>query len=388
MSPRDTVCPTDLRESVDPARFRVSWSAHCLSGLMEAWRPLWIGVGGLESAVLRERLRAVAIREPIYVCGLARAGSTILLEMLARHPAVATHRYRDFPFLFWIYGWNRFLDRIPKKDLQPVERAHQDGLHVTIESPEAMEEVLWMGFFKDLHNPACDNVLDGATQHARFEAFYRDHIGKVLLLRGGTRYACKENYHVTRLEYLRKLFPDARFVVPIRHPVSHVASLIRQHRLFSAAAQGHPRVAAHMRRSGHFEFGPDRRPISPGVDAVRDVRALWDAGDEARGTARYWSIVYRHLHDRLTTAPELKEASMIVRFEDLCDGPSAVLAALFDYARLPVATDFVSVASASVRRPSHAASVFTADELAAIHEETRETAALFGYDEASYDGEA
>ena len=50
------------------------------------------------------------------------------------------------------------------------------------------------------------------------EAFYRDHIRKLLWLRGGRRYLSKGNYNTTRIAYLARLFPDARFIVPVRDP--------------------------------------------------------------------------------------------------------------------------------------------------------------------------
>lgn len=67
-------------------------------GLIERHAALWIRLGSIESALLDGALADVRIDRPIYVTGLARSGTTILLETLARHPNVATHRYRDFPF--------------------------------------------------------------------------------------------------------------------------------------------------------------------------------------------------------------------------------------------------------------------------------------------------
>ena len=60
-----------------------------------------------------------------------------------------------------------------------------------------------------------------------------DHLCKVVLLRGGARYVSKGNYNVCRIAYLRRLFPDAKFVVPVREPVARVHSLVKQHRLFT-----------------------------------------------------------------------------------------------------------------------------------------------------------
>ena len=43
------------------------------------------------------------------MCGLA-SGTTILLQELSQMPNVATHRYRDFPFLMTPWIWSRLVD--------------------------------------------------------------------------------------------------------------------------------------------------------------------------------------------------------------------------------------------------------------------------------------
>src|SRR5262249_51644997 len=54
-------------------------------------------LAGLESRFFRAELDAIEIDRPIYISGLARAGTTIVLEALAAHRELASHRYRDFP---------------------------------------------------------------------------------------------------------------------------------------------------------------------------------------------------------------------------------------------------------------------------------------------------
>ena len=95
-----------------------------LGGFIERNPGLWIRLGALETRLLDGTFPDVRIDRPVYVTGLARSGTTILLETLARHPDVATHRYRDFPMLFTPYLWNRWLDRVPRKEEQATERSH------------------------------------------------------------------------------------------------------------------------------------------------------------------------------------------------------------------------------------------------------------------------
>ena len=111
----------------------------------------------------------------------------------------------------------------------------------------------------------------------------------------------KGNYNVARIEYLAKLFPDARFVVPVREPVAHVASLVRQHQLFNGYAQDDPRIGIYLSAAGHFEFGPQRRPICLTPEAAEGASGVWDEGDAA-GYARQWAEVYGHVA-RLKASP-------------------------------------------------------------------------------------
>src|SRR5205823_6908499 len=104
----------------------------------------WLGLGRLESSLLREELRAVCVRRPVYVCGLARSGSTLLHEIVAAAPGVATHRVKDYPMVYTPYWWRQATAR--RRPTAPRERVHRDRVLISPESPDAVEEVLWMAF--------------------------------------------------------------------------------------------------------------------------------------------------------------------------------------------------------------------------------------------------
>ncbi|WP_281783232.1 sulfotransferase [Sinimarinibacterium flocculans] len=346
-----------------------------------ARRPrLWQRLGRLESSALRERIQATPIQAPVYVSGLARSGSTVLLEMLAAHPDMATHRYRDFPLVYTPWWWNRFLDRAQRAPAAATERAHGDGILITPDSPEAVEEVLWMGFFPHLHRPGASDVLGFMTDAPVFEDFYRDHLRKLLLLRGGRRYLAKGNYNTTRIEYLLNLFPDARFVLPVREPAAHVASLMRQHRRFAERHAADPRALRYMSRLGHFEFGLDRRPvhIGDGSEAAA-IAAAWAAGREAEGYARAWNDLYRFVADRLDAMPALREAVLIVRHEDLCMEPERSLRRLFAHCALDAGPAYFERCVAQLRCGAVGGPGLDASDRQLIQQITAETAARYGY---------
>ena len=351
-----------------------------LGGLMDRTGGLMRRLGNLESSTHRQILDEISIDRPIYVAGLARSGSTILLEMLASHPDAATHRYRDLPPVMMPIFWNKAFSQSYGKNVAAVERAHRDRIMVTPDSPEALEEVLWMAFFEDCHDPGKANVLDKAASNPEFEAFYRDHLRKILHIRGGCRYLSKGNYNFTRFGYLQKLFPDARFIVPVRDPIWHVASLMKQHRLFCQEEGRDPRILRYMQRIGHFEFGLDRRVINTGDDErTRSIEALWQSGQEVRGWARLWASLYDFLLDQQAKDDGLRRLILTVRYEDLCNTPSESLAQVFAHAGLELSPALHARLTGELSRPTYYRPGFNADEEKAIREETEETAALLGY---------
>ncbi len=346
--------------------------------MVERMPGLWAKLGNIETSYLKSDLDGIQVQSPIYIAGLARSGSTILLEVLSRVQGIGTHRYRDFPLLFAPVAWNWFLDKTPRKPPAPAERAHKDRILVTPESPEAMEEVLWMHFFADAHNPAVNNTLDGNSRNDTFDAFYRDHIRKLLLVRKARRYLSKGNYNIARLRYLLALFPDARTLLPVRDPVSHIASLIKQHRLFCEAEAQDERLVAHMRRVGHFEFGLDLRPINTGDTALtQEIQALIASNQPVRGWALYWSAVYDYARRCLEADPALAAATQIVRYEAMCASPAAMLQTIADHCGLAPGEDFIAKEAAGISAPTYYRHGFSDAELAIIQECCSETAAWF-----------
>jgi hypothetical protein len=350
-----------------------------LGALIDRTGNFWQRLGGIESSVYADELDAIKIDRPIYIVGLARSGTTIVLELLSSLPGVATHRYRDFPLLFTPIFWNRAFAQIYRGDAAPTERAHKDRILVTPDSPEAMEEVLWMQFFKDAHVTGRSQVLDQASSHPAFERFYLEHVKKILLLRRGRRYVAKGNYNLSRLAYLRRIFPDARFVVLVREPAWHIASLAKQHRLFEREETRDGRILKHMQRVGHFEFGLDRRAIDLGDGTATDVERLWREGNEVQGWARYWASLHRFVLEQTDRDRSLASAVMFLRYEDLCAQPQATLEALCEHVGLTLDTVGREALVGRLSAPHYYKPEYSEQERQIIQEETGSVAAMLGY---------
>lgn len=344
--------------------------AHQMRGLMQT-------LGDLETRRYRRELEPLRIVKPIFLTGLARSGTTILLEQLAKVPGVATHRYRDFPFLMTPIDWNRFVRRFAA-GAQPVERPHKDRIQITTESPEAFEEPLWDHFFPQAHSPTALHRLTAETRNEEFANFFRDHLRKILFLRQGTRYLSKENYNVARIEYLGRVFPDARFLVPVRDPFSHVQSLVKQHQLFCDYDQKDRRVHRYLAMAGHYEFGPQRCPIRLDAASGDAILAAWRQNRDYEGYAIQWSAIYRHISDLHHRGDELASRILPVRYEDLCAAPYETMQQILAHIDLP-GESVTREDLAHISPPGAGSTTPAGEPREQVARQTRETAALFGY---------
>ncbi len=361
--------------------FSLPLGAYYAARSIYTFHHFFVWMSKLESRRVRKRLGTeLAVDRPIYVTGCARSGTTISIEMLSKHPEVATHRYHHMVNPYMPYWWERLVDFLPLPEDTPVERLHKDGVMVVRDSPEALEEPSWTHFFKHLHDESQSCVLDESTTNPKFERYYREHMAKLVASQpGATRYAAKNNYNLTRMEYLLKQNPGAKFLLYIRNPVNHIASLMKQNRLFTDMGK---RTLRMTKMIGHHEFGADRLCINVGnTDRIREVRELWDQGHAVRGWAMYWSDLYDFVATRLEENPALREATLVVRYEELCANSEEMIDRILAHTGLPAEPFGASRKhySEKLRPPRYYNPSFSDGELDDVAELCSDTANRFGY---------
>jgi hypothetical protein len=351
---------------------------YLLSVLCSVGAPVLAELGRIESFLLKEKLDTARVDSPIYICGLPRSGSTILLEKLSRVGNFATHRYRDYPFVFTPVVWDFFLRfAAPKK--HRAERPHKDRIIISQESPEGFEGMIWQYFFPNIHSSQGSHILTPGDQNPEFEKFYVDHLKKILLIRKAERYLSKSNYNVARLEYLSRMFESPKFLVPIRHPIAQVHSLVQQHRLFTEYASTDKRIANVMAHAGHFEFGPQRRPMIFSTESSEKIVSAWKNGDDYRGYAIMWHDLYCYVLTILSRQDELSKNLKLTRFEDLCAKPAHELSEIFTFIGHPASEESIMVESKSISPSPHNMEDISDQIKSVIWEETKDIAQTLGY---------
>jgi len=246
---------------------------------------------------------------PVFVTGLARAGTTIVTRALHAQLGLASLTYRDLPFPLAPNGWAAMSARLGRH-VEAAERGHGDGIVHDLDSAEAIEEVFWR-HHEGARFASRDGLAPVAPLPATLAAF-RDYVGLVRRRHGGARYLSKNNANVLRLAGLVETFPDAVLVHPFRTPLQQAQSLLRQHRLALALAADDPFRAEFMGFLGHHEFGADQRPFlfpghpAPGAD---------------RNHVDYWLTLWISVHAALLDQPEFVRArQLFLDYDALCAG--------------------------------------------------------------------
>jgi len=82
--------------------------------------------------------------ENIFITGLARSGSTILLQSIEKSNLFGSLRYKYMPFILTPKIANIF-SKLQTSNLNlEIDRLHNDGLKISLNSPECLDEPFWI----------------------------------------------------------------------------------------------------------------------------------------------------------------------------------------------------------------------------------------------------
>ncbi len=265
----------------------------------------------LDQSLASVKVDDVAQGRHVYVAGLARAGTTILMRRLYASAAFRSLTYQDMPFVLAPGLWRRLSGTGGKGQAQ--ERAHGDGIEVDANSPEGLEEVFWRVFAgEDYIRPDC---LMPHQPDQEVGQSYLTYLAAVLAAQeqgGPARYLAKNNNAILRLGFLRKTLPKALLLVPFREPLAHASSLLRQHRRFSEMQAASPFVKSYMTWLGHHEFGLDHRPFRL---TASDIQARQGGPEQLPYWLGLWQDTYAWLSETMPSGV------IPICYEDLCSDP-------------------------------------------------------------------
>jgi hypothetical protein len=181
-----------------------------------------------------EALKAIQVEPPIFILGFWRSGTTFLHELLCCDP------HFGFPSTYACLNPSHFLlsESLTRNQKQPATKRAMDAMTYTWASPQEDEfALLTLGAtspYEALLIPSlmrdADALLDlrkcSAEEQAHWERTLLCFL-KLLTVQQKKPLALKSPSHGFRLPALRKLFPDARYIVIARNPYEVFASNLK-----------------------------------------------------------------------------------------------------------------------------------------------------------------
>ena len=89
-------------------------------------------------------------------------------------------------------------------------------------------------------------------------------------------------------------------------------SMARVHGEFSRLAANDRLFGGKLDSLGHFEFGPNRKPVTVNSDGCMLTEAFWAQGDDYRGYLQQWIDVYSFVRDHYFLDDEIKCQILLV----------------------------------------------------------------------------
>ena len=260
----------------------------------------------------------------VYISGLARAGTTVIMQYLGQIDRFNSLSYKNLPFVFMPRTWLKFSGRGKIKER---ERYHKDGLTHNLNSYEALEEPFWLHHLGNTYvkdNKLCYHKIPDEVYEKYYS--YRELISK------GKIYLCKNNNHLLRSASLHELDQKKGNVcitiIPVRSPYSQAKSLLNQHKNLSELQGVNEFALDYMNFLVHHEFG------------INNKISFLDETDESvlklnKDSIEYWLEVWYIFYNKIFNLYNDKNGFYFLSYERFTNQPKESLSQVLGLIGLP-----------------------------------------------------
>ena len=290
----------------------------------------------------------------LLITGLARSGTTSVLERLASSNRFHSLGYANMPLVLAPNLWKRFYN---PKGGEKRERSHGDGIMVGLDSAEALEEVFFQAITRREYcaSQALETHDLTEDQHDTYLAYQ----GTALAAGDATdaMYVAKNNNALLRYRALRRMNREFHAVVMFRDPLTHAASLLAMHKKYCTMQSDEPFVLEYMNWLAHHEFGLGHKPFQ--------FSTTTQLPTEDPNTLDHWLRLWINHHQEVLALDNHR--LHLVSYEAYCAHPQAVLQAIVEETHMDARMEAYP-AYTKVRPVDHDASPALLEEARRIHQ--------------------
>ena len=257
----------------------------------------------------------------IFISGLARSGSTLLLNILYQSGNFCSLTYNDMPMILAPNLWSKFIGR-KKKNFKLEKRAHQDLVNINIYSPESFEEVFWKYILKNKYIDK--NLIKDIKIPEKIIVEYSRYINLICEKNKKNNYLSKNNNSLFRIEKILNFFQNSYFIIPFRDPYTHAYSLLSQHQRFIKLQKNNYFIKDYMNWLGHHEFGLNHKTFD-----FKQKNNLNLNKNSINYWIKIWIDYYTYVLNNYKKSKNQKRI-ILVNYNKLCDNKNNILKSLSD----------------------------------------------------------
>jgi hypothetical protein len=250
----------------------------------------------------------------LFICGMARSGTTMLLNIFYKTNLFSSITYRDMPFIACPNIWKSISSQ-SKKKIKAAERLHNDGVIFDNTSPEAFEEAYWINF------------QDHPKQIDMFKKFVLNY----LIKDQKKNYLSKNNQNIKRIPKILNSFPNSKMLILFRDPFEVASSIFFQHKSFINLQKESVFIKDYMKMIGHSEFGSTYQEI------YNPDKLLFRDSMDINHWLEQWILIYTQIIKEQTLFPKRMK---LVSYNKLCNDFNPYMRSIFNFAKIDKNLDF------------------------------------------------
>ena len=276
--------------------------------IQQNFRKFFQEVGNLESFFVKN----IKIIKPTFVLGSPRSGTSLITEILSKTSSFGSAYQKDIPFCTTPIIWNYFSKFFygNNKSL----RIHNPDLKLTLDSSDYMDEFIWKTSNKN-YKKFYLKYMD--KDYKKFNSsYYKNFIKKILYLRKKNFYLSKNNNFILRVKFLKKIFPDARFIYCVRNPIFTSLAQYKINKLFMDLDKKNNNFSSkYLDIIGHYEFSKAFKPFK--ISNYKTVAKFWKRNDYLNSYLLQWININNFFLKKYLVNKNLKKDIFIFNYDKL-----------------------------------------------------------------------
>lgn len=260
----------------------------------------------------KSSLVEIDLNNHIFITGLARSGTTALLESLDKTEKFASLRYKYMPFILTPRLAKIYSSFFNNKNIIESERLHGDGLKISSNTAECLDEPFWIKT-SYIINKFNKKITPHKIKKKELKG-YSYLLKSFANIENKKRMLIKNNNNHLRLSSLSNFFPNSKFVILFREPFGHACSLLNLHKRLKNIQLKDDFVLEYMNLIGHWEFGLNKKPFIYQDFQYKDLISYDD--NSINYWLKQWLYSYEWIYKELLNIKN--NNILLVCYEDLC----------------------------------------------------------------------